>query len=344
MATIAENLQTLQDTKIAIKTAIEGKGQDLTNVPFTEYANKIEAIEGGGVDKAAVIKEIIEARGGNAVRLFYAEVGDGFTTLTNDDLAQLIKEDTLENATRLESTFENCIYITDFPFSKTGKAHKWNGTFNNCIAATSFPLYDTSSATYFSGVWQMCTKLTMLGDYDLRKVTQATYTCFNCSSLVYIGKWDLRSCTSFQQIVGSCSKLEEVWFKNIKASLQVGSGTSWGHLLKQECLIHLIYQLRDTGSAKTLTIGSANLAKITNVYVRPFTADEIEDAKTNGFTLYEWEDEEGNIQKVEIEADADEADRQLTDEKKPFVVCTEDTEGAIPIIEYALQKNWQIAG
>lgn len=48
MATIAENLQTLNETKQAIKTAIEDKGQDLTDIPFTAYAQKIAEIKSGG--------------------------------------------------------------------------------------------------------------------------------------------------------------------------------------------------------------------------------------------------------------------------------------------------------
>jgi hypothetical protein len=50
MATIAENLQTLNETKQAIKTAIEEKGQDLSGVPFTAYAEKIAEIKSGGVE------------------------------------------------------------------------------------------------------------------------------------------------------------------------------------------------------------------------------------------------------------------------------------------------------
>lgn len=48
MATISENLLALNETKQAIKTAIESKGQDLTNVPFTNYATKISEIVSGG--------------------------------------------------------------------------------------------------------------------------------------------------------------------------------------------------------------------------------------------------------------------------------------------------------
>lgn len=44
---IADKLTELQSIKIAIKTAIEEKGQDLTDVPFTKFAEKIMAISGG---------------------------------------------------------------------------------------------------------------------------------------------------------------------------------------------------------------------------------------------------------------------------------------------------------
>jgi hypothetical protein len=48
MGTIADRLTELQATKMAIKTAIEEKGQSLSGVPFTEYASKIREISGGG--------------------------------------------------------------------------------------------------------------------------------------------------------------------------------------------------------------------------------------------------------------------------------------------------------
>ena len=54
MSTIAENLSALQQTKANIKTAIEGKGQDLTNVPFTEYAEKINLIGGADVSETNI--------------------------------------------------------------------------------------------------------------------------------------------------------------------------------------------------------------------------------------------------------------------------------------------------
>lgn len=47
MATVAENLQTIIDSKAAIKAAIEAKGVAVGDAALTQYAGKIEAIEQG---------------------------------------------------------------------------------------------------------------------------------------------------------------------------------------------------------------------------------------------------------------------------------------------------------
>lgn len=44
---IADKLSELHRTKADIKTAIEGKGQDMTDVPFTQYATAIATINVG---------------------------------------------------------------------------------------------------------------------------------------------------------------------------------------------------------------------------------------------------------------------------------------------------------
>lgn len=103
------------------------------------------------------------------------------------------------------------------------------------------------------------------------------------------------------------------YLRNIKTNLQVGSGTSYGHLLTLDSLTHLIYELRDTGSLKTLTVGSANLEKLANVYVK--TVDITDEMR---------------------------AEDDLIDEKLPFVVCESTDEGAMLIIDYAVFKNWDI--
>ncbi len=96
--------------------------------------------------------------------------------------------------------------------------------------------------------------------------------------------------------------------KNIKVNLQVGSGTSWGHLLTVDSLVHLCQELVNVGSSRTLTVGSANLEKLASVYVK-LTVPEAED--TTG--------------------------------KLPCVVCESTDEGAMLIEDYIALKHWQLA-
>ena len=111
----------------------------------------------------------------------------------------------------------------------------------------------------------------------------------------------------------NCSALTDVRLRNIKVSITVGSGTTYGHLLTVDSLVHLIYELRDTGSSKTLTVGSANLEKLANVYVRT----------------------------IDI-TDAMRAEDDLIDKKLPFEVCESTDEGAMLITEYVMLKNWAV--
>lgn len=262
MATVAENLQTLNEAKSAIKMAIEAKGQDMTDVPFTQYAEKIEGIQAGGDDGEPNMLE--------AMINVTKSISFWFEKITDDDI----------------DVIETILSSVNFKNIDTYSAAS---SFRNNVKITRLPLFDTSSCSAFGYFVYGCTKLTTMPAYDVR------------------------NSTSFGSTFTNCYALGEVWIKNIKANLQVGSGESYGHLLTVESLIHLIYELRDTGSARTLTVGSANLEKLANVYVKTVEITE------------------------EMRAEDD-----LVDEKLPFVVCESADEGACLIVDYANYKNWEV--
>ena len=158
------------------------------------------------------------------------------------------------------------------------------------------------------------TALTVIPLFDTSNGERFRYFIDYANTIKVIPEFDFRSAIDLLDAVRYTFALEEMWIKNLKANFVV-SRQDYGTLLKVECLIHLIYHCRDTGSAKTLTIGSVNLAKLANVYVRL----------------------------VDI-TDEMRAEDDLIDEKLPFEVCESTDEGAMLITEYALRKNWQIAG
>jgi hypothetical protein len=172
---------------------------------------------------------------------------------------------------------------------------------------------DTENATSMANMFRYSKGIKNPPLFNMKKVINAM-NMFNTSEVEVVPTYDFRNVSSSVGIFTGCSTLRECWIKNIQRGIQVGSGTTYGHLLTVESLIHLIYQLVEYPSMQVLTIGSANLEKLTNVYVRT----------------------------IDITDEMREED-DLIDKKLPFEVCESTDEGAIQIVEYAKLKNWNIA-
>ena len=119
------------------------------------------------------------------------------------------------------------------------------------------------------------------------------------------------SVTSNNNMFYLCSALTNCFLRNIKVNLTVGSGTTYGHLLTLESLLFMIKELINVGSSRTFTIGTANLNKLTNVYVKT----------------------------IEI-TDEMRAEDEYIDLKLPFEVCESTDEGARLITSYVTSKKW----
>lgn len=156
MATIEENLQTLQDAKVAIKIAIEEKGQDLTDVPFTGYAAKITEIEtgGGGENK---LPQILD---GSVVEIT-AEDFAGITAIRN-------------------SAFSGCNKLESVELPNTITSIG-NSAFNNCDILPSIEI-PASVSTIGSYAFQYCKSFTSIEIPDTVKSLGA-YMLAYCDNL-----------------------------------------------------------------------------------------------------------------------------------------------------------------
>lgn len=164
-----------------------------------------------------------------------------------------------------------------------------NGLFSECIHTERIcPIINTENVTDFSYMFNVCARLISTPTIDIRSAEKA-YSPF-----------------------AGCYALESIDLKNIKISLDLSSSSK----LTVDSLVGLCYELIDTGSTKTLTIGSTNLAKLQEVYVR---AIEITDEMR--------------------------AEDEFIDLKKPFRVLApeevEDGEANLPSYVSAF-KNWSL--
>lgn len=167
----------------------------------------------------------------------------------------------------------------------------------------AIPEFGTSEGTDFSYMFKGCNQITSIPELDTSEGTNFTYMFRECGRLTSIPRLDLNKATNLGYIFYYCSNLTDVYLYNLRKSIEIGSGTTYGHKLTVDSLVHIIKELCTVTSSQTLTIGSANLEKIANLYCK------ITDA---------------------------------THEKKIMELCDSTTEGAMTLTQYASEKGWQI--
>lgn len=235
----------------------------------------------------------------------------GCTSLTTIPLLSTAR------SSRMQSMFYGCTSLTTIPELNTSSCAYTNGMFRNCTNLTTIPQLKTSLVTDMSNMFNGCSKLTSIPELDTIKVTNMNYMFMSCYELISVPLLNMIKVTGAGQMFYDCKNLTNLTLKNIKVNLVIGSGTSYGHLLTVDSLINTVKELWDYSSGSTtytLTMGTANTDKITDVYVKLITPTEEQIA-----------------------------DDQYIESKMPCEVCESTDEGAMTLTAYANLKNWQIA-
>ena len=205
--------------------------------------------------------------------------------------------------------FYGCGNLISIPLLNTSSVMNMEYAFYNCNSLASIPPLDTSNVMIFKYLFYGCSSLTEIPPLDTSNGTSFVAMFRNCTNLITIPLLDLRNGQSLGGMFGDCTNLTNLTLKNISAKLTVGSATAYGHLLTLESLIGLCQECVKSTSSLTLTVGTANLTKLADVYVK-LTAEP--------------EEIEGLI-------------------KLPMVQCESTDEGAMTIIDYMALKNWSLA-
>jgi hypothetical protein len=107
-------------------------------------------------------------------------------------------------------------------------------------------------------------------------------------------------------LFNKCPNITNVYIKfYICSSLKISDGATYGNLITLDSLLYIIrYLYNKNSSAYVFTIGSVNIEKLSNVYVKLVDSGE-------GFL--------------------------------PFEVCESTDEGAMTVAQYMSLKNWSLA-
>ena len=168
------------------------------------------------------------------------------------------------NGTDFSYAWNECSSLTEFPQLDLSNGRSFEWAWRNCSSLTTFPMLDLHNGTNFSSAWAECPSLIEFPAMDLHNGTNFTRAWDNCYALTTIGKLDLSAGTNFYSAWGVCRALTTLGgFGAIKESIELSFSP-----LTVESIMNVITQAADLNSlgitGKTMTLGSTNLAKLSD--------------------------------------------------------------------------------
>ena len=134
--------------------------------------------------------------------------------------------------------------------------NQYKGTSVNGLISYS----DTSNVTNMSHMFYYCSSLTTIPQLNTSKVKIMDGMFYNCSSLTTVPQLDVSSVTDMSNMFKKCSSLKSILMTGIKAYLNISDSTKF----EESDLVTILNNLATVTSTKTLTMGSTNLAKLTD--------------------------------------------------------------------------------
>lgn len=166
----------------------------------------------------------------------------------------------LSKGTDFTEAWRGCRSLAEFPLLDLSSGTNFENAWRECSSLASFPMLDLPAGTNFYRAWADCTSLTSFPALDLSSGTNFYDTWNNCSSLTTMGQLDLSAGTDFSGAWSYCSALTNLGgFGAISANIDLSAST----LLTVESIMNVINQAA-TVTGKTMTLGSTNLAKLSD--------------------------------------------------------------------------------
>lgn len=134
--------------------------------------------------------------------------------------------------------------------------NQYKGTSVNGLISYS----DTSNVTNMSHMFYLCSSLTTIPQLDTSKVKIMDGMFYNCSSLTTVPQLDVSSVTDMSNMFKNCSSLKSILMTGINAYLNISASTKF----EESDLVTILNNLATVTSTKILTMGSTNLAKLTD--------------------------------------------------------------------------------
>ena len=255
---IADKLNTLQTIKENIKTAIENKGVTVGDSPFTDYASKIDGIEGGSSEDIAVFTlsdNKVNMFAGVSIRGYFEldcknlSLGEG--PFFNGATFSNLKGPRLINTTSLTDTISmyTNTNITEPYLFDTSNVTNMSCMFCNCHSLVSIPQLNTSNVTDMSSMFVGCSSLVSIPELDTSNVTNMSYMFDGCSKLETIPLLDTSNVAYSDNMFRACYKLANIGgFQGLKVSISM----NYSYYITRESMLNIFNTIGE--ARETITI------------------------------------------------------------------------------------------
>lgn len=124
-----------------------------------------------------------------------------------------------------------------------------------------FQYEDTSDVTDMDNMFYSCGNLKTILLFDTSNVVTMQQMFYYCVDLTSVPRFDVSNVMYMGFMFSGCENLEAIHMININSNLNISSSTKF----TREALLEIIGNLKAQASGnKTLTMGSTNLAKLTD--------------------------------------------------------------------------------
>lgn len=238
------------------------------NAVFTDIANAIREKKGTTdqikpINMAEEIVNLPSGGGGSLKTLLDATKSCYwlFNRYKGTSVDGLISYSDTANVTNMESMFAVCENIKTIPQLDTSNVTTMKQMFGNCKEITEIPELDTSKVTDMSSMFSYCYNIKTIPQFDTSRVTNMGGMFEQCLRLETIPSIDV----SNVQVLGNymftrCMELKTILMYGMKVSFNISSSTKF----EESDLVTILNNLATVTSTQTLTMGSTNLAKLTD--------------------------------------------------------------------------------
>lgn len=162
--------------------------------------------------------------------------------------------------TDMYGMFYNCQRLEYIPHLDTSNVKGMHYMFRYCALIKTIPQFDTSNVTDIGSMFERCYALTTIPKLNISKVTSMNYVFEYCSSLTTIPELDVSNVTSMSGVFSGCTSLKSILMTGMKVNFDISASTQF----EESDLVTILNNLATVTSTQTLTMGSTNLAKLTD--------------------------------------------------------------------------------